>query len=267
MTIQRIKSNLIKKSIKPLLVMFFLLFSGKGLSATKEQIAVKVGLAPPYITQSQDGNLAVEGLATQIVRESLLAKGLNIDIATVDWSQAKVAVDSEKVLSFWWQSNQQREKSWLYSQPLYEVEYVFLARKDVRFYWTRFDQLRSYKIGLSHIQSYGELFDSYVQYLDTDKTLSDFSAIKKLLANQLDAILIEKAMAVYLISFLPKEQQAKLELFREQVIHSESYYLVCGKFFNSCGYYINQFNEGLKLLKSSGRYNKIVNIDKANNED
>ena len=237
---------------------------GQVNNQSKPAIKIVIDYSPPYIME-QNGKIT--GIATQIVESAFSAKQVSTDIKQLPWSDVKLSVDSEKVLSFWWHINKQREKSWLFSKPIYQAEYVFLARKAVRFYWTRFDQLRPYKIGLSHIQSYGEVFDSYIQYLNTEKTLSDFSAIKKLLDGQLDAILIEKSMAFYLMNYLTDEERQTLELFEEQVLHKEPYFLVCAKFFNNCSYYINQLNEGLKLLKNSGRYEAIIRSNRTLNEN
>ena len=227
-------------------------------------VEIIAGLSPPYIVEE---NGEVSGVATQIIRHAFEAKQVSTRINQMPWSDVKLNIDSEKVLSYWWQINKQREKSWLFSKPIYHAEYVFLARKSVRFYWTRFDQLRPYKIGVSHIQSYGDIFDSYLQYLNTEKTLSDFSAIKKLTSGQLDAILIEKSMAYYLLNYLSESERRSLELFDQQVLHKEPYFLVCAKFFNKCSYYINQLNEGLKLLKNSGRYEAIIKSNRTHNEN
>ena len=252
----------IRNNIEKCLCLLVCLFSFCSWSAiaTQKAITIKVGLAPPYVTEKPeiDSSANIGGVATNIVREAYNEVDVETEFKIGDWHTTKLAIDSEKVLSFWWQINRQREKSWLFSQPLYEAQYVFLARKEVRFYWTRFDQLRPYKIGISHIQSYGTLFDSYIQYLNTDKTLSDYSAIKKLISKDLDAILIERSMAKYLLTFLSPTERDSLELLENQVIHKEPYYLVCGKFFNNCSYYINKFNEGLKSLKTSDRYDALL---------
>lgn len=220
----------------------------------KDIVPIKVGAHPPFI----DSNAKSQGFASVIVTESFANKGIDTDIEIRSWSEAKFMLDSEKILSFGWQYTRQREKTWVFSKPVYTAKYIFLARKSARFYWTRFDELRPYRIGISHIQTYGSEFDSYVQYLKIDKSVSDYAGIKKLLNNKLDAIVIEQSVAGYLMDYLNDDDKAQLELFPQQVLHEEPYYLICAKFYAKCASYINKFNDGLKLLKSSGRYKTIT---------
>lgn len=198
------------------------------------------------------------GFISKIVHKSLDHSNNKPQFIFTNWTKAQQAVDLEHHLSYWWQKNNEREKKWLFSQPIYKAEFVFLARKSVRFYWTRYDQLRPYKIGLSRIQSYGPQFDSYVQYLNTEQLISDYTGIKALLNSELDVILIEKALAKYLLGYFSKNDNEQLELLDEQVIYTEPYYLVCAKSFVQCNYLIEVFNVGLNEVKSSGSYQAIV---------
>lgn len=198
------------------------------------------------------------GFISKIVHKSLDHSNNKPQFIFTNWTKAQQAVDLEHHLSYWWQKNNEREKKWLFSQPIYKAEFVFLARKSVRFYWTRYDQLRPYKIGLSRIQSYGPQFDSYVQYLNTEQLISDYTGIKALLNSELDVILIEKALAKYLLGYFSKKDNEQLELLDEQVIYTEPYYLVCAKSFVQCNYLIEVFNVGLNEVKSSGSYQAIV---------
>ena len=198
------------------------------------------------------------GFISKIVHKSLDQSNNKPQFIFTNWTKAQQAVDLEHHLSYWWQKNNEREKKWLFSQPIYKAEFVFLARKTVRFYWTRYDQLRPYKIGLSRIQSYGPQFDSYVQYLNTEQLISDYTGIKALLNSELDVILIEKALAKYLLGYFSEKDNEQLELLAEQVIYTEPYYLVCAKSFVQCNYLIEVFNVGLNEVKSSGSYQAIV---------
>ncbi|GAB2992751.1 hypothetical protein GCM10027050_06730 [Psychrosphaera aestuarii] len=198
------------------------------------------------------------GFISKIVHKSLDHSNNKPQFIFTNWTKAQQAVDLEHHLSYWWQKNNEREKKWLFSQPIYKAEFVFLARKTVRFYWTRYDQLRPYKIGLSRIQSYGPQFDSYVQYLNTEQLVSDYTGIKALLNSELDVILIEKALAKYLLGYFSQKDNEQLELLDEQVIYTEPYYLVCAKSFVQCNYLIEVFNVGLNEVKSSGSYQAIV---------
>lgn len=222
--------------------------------AESNSINISVGIAPPYINEAKKES----GFVTKIILESLKESKIVPNFIIKDWHQVSSAVDLEHHLSYWWHKTPEREKKWYFSQPIFKAEFVFLARKNVRFYWTRYDQLRPYKIGLSHIQSYGPLFDSYIQYLQTETLISDYSGIKALLKGDVDAVLIEKAMAIHLLTFFNKEEQNRLELFENKVIYEEPYYLVCAKSFSNCNYYIEVFNVGLNKVKSSGKYDKII---------
>jgi polar amino acid transport system substrate-binding protein len=242
--------------------MVFLLYNCNVL-AKDNQVTFSVGSAPPYIIFNDpnvDTNTKekISGLAIDIVRSAYKQKGISVTFLQDDWSTTTNKIDGEPIMSLWWQKDKQRQKKWYFSQPIYKKEFVFLARRDVRFYWQRFDQLRQYKLGISRYQSYGEEFDNYVQYLKVHYVNSAFNGISKLLKNDIDALLIEKSEAQYLLSFYNSEEQKKLEMKDEQVIQTEPYFIVCGKGYRNCNYLIEEFNSGLRELISSGKYAKIT---------
>ncbi|WP_210559524.1 substrate-binding periplasmic protein [Psychrosphaera aestuarii] len=234
--------------------LFLLILFSIRVNAETNTIKISSGVAPPYIMEEGSST----GFISKIVHKSLDHSNNKPQFIFTNWTKAQQAVDLEHHLSYWWQKNNEREKKWLFSQPIYKAEFVFLARKTVRFYWTRYDQLRPYKIGLSRIQSYGPQFDSYVQYLNTEQLVSDYTGIKALLNSELDVILIEKALAKYLLGYFSQKDNEQLELLDEQVIYTEPYYLVCAKSFVQCNYLIEVFNVGLNEVKSSGSYQAIV---------
>lgn len=234
-----------------IMFLFLVLFN---VYADQKVVTIEVGEAPPYILKGE----STSGLAIDILKQSLNAKEIPFNIVVGSWKEAENSVDANHNLSIWWQKTRQREKKWRFSQPVYKKEFIFIARKKVRFYWQRLDQLRQYKIGISRYQSYGQEFDNYLQYLDLGYVNSAYSALASLLKGDYDAILLSRAEAQYLMSFYSKAQRDQLEQFPQQVIYSEPYFLVCAKAHRNCNYLIEEFNSGLREMISNGNYDKIV---------
>lgn len=220
----------------------------------QDNIKIVVGNYPPYIDQ----NSQTAGVITQVVKQSLLLSGVDAEITYDDWPNIENRVSSEKVLSFMWPMNMQRQRDWLFSNPVYKTDVIIVANKNSRFYWKRYDQLRDYKLGLTRGFSYGALFDEYKSFLTYEESISDYISLKNLAAGKYDGAVIEKLMAKYMLSYLSKEKQNKIEFINEPQIDSASYYLVCAKGYSKCYSYIDAFNQGLKKLKQQGTYQKLL---------
>ncbi len=94
--------------------------------------------------------------------------------------------------------------------------------------------------------------------MNVTRLSSDYSGIKRLVNNELDAILIERSAAQYLLKHKKKAEQKLLELHLDQVLHSEPYFMVCAKSYSLCNYNLEMVNSGVNKLKSSGKYDKII---------
>lgn len=240
------------------LLLFVVLFiNSLAFADAKENLNIAVSEHPPYINQ-QHPSL---GLITQVVTEAFALEKIATDVKFESWMDVEELIDFEKRFSFMWTMNPQREKKWLFSDSLYRSNIVVIANKEAKFYWQRYDQLRQYRLGLTKGQSYGELFDDYKQYLNYEESISDYISLKHLVARQTDAIFIEKLIGQYLTRFLSERQRNSIEFIERPEIKTETSYLVCAKSYSKCFSYLNRFNRGLKKLKSSGRYQQILNSD------
>jgi len=222
------------------------------------EVSITIDNYPPYVDENAE-NL---GLITGIVQRAFLQQEIKSTINFKPWLEAESAVDNDKSISFMWHKNNERQRKWIFSQPIYRSDVVIVATKESRFHWERYDQLRNYRLGIARGQSYGEKFNQIQPYLDLRESISDYVNLKKLVARELDGIIVEKLEAEYLLSFFNERQRNSVEYILKPQLSSEPTYLVCSKTYSKCFDIINKFNKGLENLISTGEYSLLLSKSK-----
>lgn len=251
--------NLVKnKKVKTLNQLVFIVFIGL-LSCfsvfAKDSINIAVDNMPPYIDERARNN----GIIADIVLKAFANQNVGVELKYSPWMATESLIDESKHISFMWGRNNDKERKWLFSDAIYRSEVVIVATKESRMFWDRVDQLRQYDLGIARGVSYGDVFDNYKPYLNLTETLSDYVNLKKLLARELDGVVIERLQAEYLLSFFNSRQVDSLEFISQPVVYSQPYFLVCSKSYSKCFDYINKFNRGLKQLRAQGYVQKALN--------
>lgn len=237
--------------------MFILvLFNIFSLSAyAAERVHLVADNFPPYIDQNTNN----KGIITEVVRTAFLKQNIETHLEILSWSDSENQVAKNNKFSFMWTKNVERMQHWIFSDPIYYAKQIIIAKRTSDFYWKRLDELRNYKLGVTKGHNYGERFNDYKNHLTLIESVSDFISIKRLSENQFDGAVIEKLMGHFLLSYYNDNIQSKIEFINTPVLDTEPSYLVCSKFNAKCFSYIEIFNKGLKLLKSSGDYDRIIN--------
>lgn len=242
------------KRLNQLLILLSLLVLALGRIQAKEMVPIVVDNMPPYI----DKQLETKGIITDIVSKSFASQKVDIELKFLPWMEAETLIDDNKHLSFMWGRNNEKDRKWLFSEAIYRSQVVIVSTKESRLYWDRVDQLRQYDLAIARGVSYGSVFDNYKPYLRLTETLSDYVNLKKLIARDVDGVVIERLQAEYLLSFFNPKQVNSLEFIAEPIVTSKPYFLVCSKSYSKCFDYINKFNRGFNLLKSQGYFQRVL---------
>jgi polar amino acid transport system substrate-binding protein len=208
---------------------------------------------PPYYGSS----LANGGPMTELVVEAFRKVGYNTTVEFVPWIRAMEQAKAGKadgLLGAWY--SEEREKWFVFSEALPGNELVLLKRKGTtpaRF--TSFEDLRSYTIGIVRGYRNPEAFDAAA--LRTDEAISDTVNLTKLARGRVDLILIDRALASFLLSTKLTEYAGALEALEPPLEVVPMYVLISRKLPNYKNA-IADFNRGLELLRAEGAVDEIM---------
>lgn len=247
------------KLAKKLLTCLWLIFAFASYSqATSLQtVTITTGEWSPLISQELSGY----GPISTVVKEAFLNKDIEVKFRFVPWKRAlrEVNIGSSDASSAW-RITDERKQKFLFSDSVYENENVFFYLKSTPFNWNTFKDLNNYQIGAVLAYAYSKEFESaenkgvFSVYRVNKETL----LVSMLLSGRIHAFPANREVGVNLIrSEVP-------EFFNDFAIHpkplkTKPLSLIFKK--NAHGRaLLKTFNEGLKTLKSSGRFEEIYGL-------
>lgn len=225
------------------LIIFLLAFIS---TSNQAEVKITVGDYPPFVEVYSDQH----GFITEKIKSVFEQANIAIDITFSNWDDAEAYVDNANHLSYMWVKNADRKHKWLFSDPIYESKFVFLAKKKTKFVWRYYDDLVKYRIGTTESYNYGERFEYFAKQLKLNASKSDYIGVKKLLNDEVDILAIEQTVAKQILDYFPATKTKDLELVDKPYLFVLPTYLVCSKQYAKCFYYLDKFNDALKKHQS-----------------
>ncbi len=234
--------------------LFLLILLGNVLFAQNKTIVLanETSWAPHYGKELKNG-----GYTTEIISEAMRAVGYKVEIKWLNWNRA-VALATKGIYDGLGACyhNEKRAKNFFYTDTIGATQTVFFKLKNKDIKYSKFEDLKSYKIGTAKGYGYPKKFTeaSYLTTIDAPKI--EFN-IRKLLNKRIDLVIGSKKVTQHLLNnSYPKDKQ-KIEIMQPP-IDSMPLYVAFSK--NSAGYKqkVKDFNKGLKIIKSNGTFNKIL---------
>ena len=201
------------------------------------------------------------GFASHIVTEAFALAGVKIEYGFFPWARAlKLAQDGTWHGSVVWLDSEERREHFYYSDAVVPSKTAFFHLKNSEFDWNSFEDLKGVQIGGTLQYSYGEEFDAAEKagIIKTDRAQTDDLGLKKLLKRRIKLFPGELMVTYDLIrtSFSP-EQAASL-IHHPKLVNEQPQYLLLSKKIAGSKAMLDLFNEGLKQLKASGKYEQII---------
>ena len=234
------------------LTCFFAAFSfwSTALAAPPLQLASTIW--PPFTDIAGRDRIAID-----IVKTALEDIGYRVEAHLLPNRELTKALQ-EKLFdgSFALWNSQKRDEFLLYSRSYLENRLVLVSRKESDLDGDDFSALTNKKIGIVAGYAYGpelrkqlDLF--LVEGADNNENL------KKLLAGELDGMIIDQVVAHTLIEHFP-EKTRKLLHIGDTVLLTRTLHLTLQKSLPHAQEIIDRFNRQLDVLISSGKYNQIL---------
>ncbi|WP_316897753.1 transporter substrate-binding domain-containing protein [Pseudodesulfovibrio indicus] len=231
-----------------------LLLTVRAASALDE-IVLTSGDWPPYYSPE----LAFGGAANQVVSESFALAGVHASFVFVPWRRAlEMARTGKAQGSAGWMRMANRERDFLFSDPLFESVRVFFHRKDMPFDWRSLDDVRDLRVavtlGSAEEFPLEEVLARGTGRLDIAQDYA--SGMKKLLLGRVDVYACNLAVGLFILDHRVGPGASAI-IYHPRPIFSETNHLLLDRNLVGAEELMARFNEGLRKLRESGRYDVI----------
>jgi len=234
------------------------LLIGTLLCLTNAQgIASEINLVTVDYAPFYGPSLPNQGPITEIVTAAFKKAEYQVKVKYVPWARALSDAKAGKAdgLHGAWYS-QEREEWFVYSDKLPGNEIVLFKRKGTEpQVFTSYTDLQPYKIGV--VRGYVNPPEFDAANIRTEEANSDKLNLTKLAKGRVDLILIDRAIAKYMLANELTEYQDKLEAI-DPPLTIEYLYMLISKETNDYQQKVDDFNRGLKTLTEEGGVDEIM---------
>jgi polar amino acid transport system substrate-binding protein len=235
------------------------LILGCGVAAaqTSKTIRLTNGEWQPYLSKDAPHH----GFASHIVTEAFALVSVEVEYGFFPWKRSfKLAKEGTWDGSVVWVDSDERREHFLYSDAVVPSTFVFFHLKGSDFEWNSYEDLRGIRIGGTLEYAYSEEFDAAEKagIIKTNRANNDEIGLKKLLKGRIEAFPGEVMVTYAQIRDTFSQEDAALFTHHPKAINEDPMYLLLGKKVAGNEAMRDLFNEGLKRLKGSGRYDQII---------
>lgn len=220
-------------------------------------IRLASGEWPPY----QSEKLKYAGVASRIVTEAFALEGVEVHYRYFPWSRAlRNAATGEMDGTFLWFDSAERRKTFLISDPVIDIQYVFFHLKNKPLSWNSISDLENLSIGATLKYTYGEQFDTAEKEkrINVDRVASDELNFKKLVKGRVDIFPCDLDAGLELISKLFTPEEAENLTWHQKPVRAAPHHLLLSRKAADSEKLMMLFNKGLKTLKESGKVQQYL---------
>ncbi len=224
----------------------------------QDSIRITNGEWPPYLSEK----LKHSGVISHVVTEAFAAESIKVNYGFFPWKRAfKNAQNGNWDASVVWSKNAEREKTFLYSDPIFSTETVFFFLKKKAVEFTTLEALgeKDLRLGATIGYSYTPEFEVLEKAgsLRVTRVVKDEQSLRKLLKGRLDLFIVEKNVGLTLINQLFTEAEAATFGYTKAVA-DRPYFLIISKKCPNAKQLLQKFNAGLKKLNAAGKVEKMM---------
>jgi len=216
-------------------------------------LTITVGDWPPYFDRDGFG----EGMVARLVRDIFQEEGYRVTFRFLPWKRAYYeAARGRHDATAVWMHEPDREKDFLYSEPVLRERFVLFHRKNEPVQWDALSDLEDLRLGGSSGYSYGPEFDELVDdgTLDVQWVSSPELNFRRLLHLRIDAFPEEVNVGYHILRReLDREAARQVVHDPSPILENESFLLFPRANLDSSRLK-EQFNRQLEAFRESGRY-------------
>ncbi len=231
--------------------------SGSAIGQPHDTIRLTTGKWQPFTSKSAPHY----GAAAHIVTKAFAVVGVEVEYGFFPWKRAmKLARDGKWDGSIIWYDTEERRADFWYSDPIAAATNSFFHLKSYEFGWDEFKDLEDVRVGGTSEYSYGTEFDAAERagIFRTRRAISDEVGLTNLLKGRIDVFPGELLVTYEQIHDTFSEEHAALFTHHPKHISKIPLYLLLSKKVSGNERVRDLFNEGLKRLKESGKFDQII---------
>ena len=224
---------------------------------TVTNVTAAAGEWDPYVGEK----LRNGGILTDITLSALSNAGVTVDLDYMPWNRALELTKTAKLdMTYGWRKSEEREKLFLLSDPIINETIHFFHLKSMDFEWSKMTDVAHYNIGTVRSYFYGKEFEKEENNgrLKIQKSMGEISNFKKLLRKRIDIVPVSTFVGKNILRANFLDWEANAITFYPKPVSTSTLHVFVSKSNPNGQEIINAFNEGLKKLKASGKYQKIL---------
>ena len=250
-----LKSETIAGFLCLMLILKVIMVAPLALAQAPQKVVRLTGIDwRPYEGQGLPNN----GLATEIVKTAFKRVGYRIELTYMPWARVLKELEFGRydgTVSAY--QTAERQHKFSFSNAFLTSAVVFYKRVEKPIIWSKLTDLKPWSIGVVRGYANSQAFDN-ANYLTKDLANSNLSNLKKLIANHIDLVVIDRFVARHLLkntmmAFINDIEPVEPVLMRRTVHTMFSKSVV--------GYQqtVTDFNCGLALIIADKTLQKILN--------
>lgn len=217
-----------------------------------ETVKLANGEWAPYLSEE----LKEYGYVSDIVKQAFAEEGIDVAYTFLPWKRGFEDAKTGKLDgSIVWSKTEERAADFLYSAPVLDLQTVFFIKKGGNFDWTDKASLGDKKIGGVIGYSYGLEEEEKAGTIKITRIGNAEGNYKKLIAGRVDAVPEDEAVGYNLVHELGLADKITAH---PKALKSRSYHLIVSKASKHAERFVEAFNQGLKKLQDSGKFQAIV---------
>ena len=225
--------------------------------AAPRTIILTNGEWPPFMSARLPGG----GSLSRVISEAFRLEGYQVEYRYVPWNRAYEEPKTGRYAgSIGWAPNEERLKWYQFSDPAVTVEMVFFHLKEHSFPWKTLADLSPYLIGVTRADFYSDEFAALTKAgkLHPDPSDEEMDNFRKLLAGRIDLFPIERSVGLYLLNLNFSGAEQEQIAYDSQSFWQAPLHLIISRKRPDAPALLAAFNRGLKKLKASGDYQRIL---------
>ncbi|MCR8913484.1 amino acid ABC transporter substrate-binding protein [Marinobacter panjinensis] len=219
----------------------------------ERQLSISVGDWPPFFVEGEPGQGSVARLVSDIFAEA----GYEVEFHFLPWKRAyREAAAGKHDATAIWMYAADREKDFVYSDPVMNERFVLFYRKAAPIHWDQIADLSNLRLGASIGYSYGPKFDRAVEneILDVEWVASTELNFRRLLYGRIDAFPEEINVGYYILRRETDQEEAHQITHHPEPISENKSFLLFPADEPETERLREIFNRGLKTFRDDGRY-------------
>lgn len=237
-----------------LLVLLCLMLQIVATGHASETVRLAVGEWAPYTSETDAEGKLLEKVTTQ----ALALEGISVEYTYFPWKRSYlVAANGEFDGTLPWNKTEERAKEFVFPKTsLLKDENVFFHLKSTPFSWTKLEDLKRYRMGVT--MGFKEEAIYKAQGIAAEVVTSEDLNFKKMRVGRIDVYQTSKRVGYVTLKKTFGQQETSVFTHHPKVVSESEYFVLFSRATPRGQYLADKFDAGLKKLKASGGYDKIM---------